>query len=56
MANKRRRQKKRVKIFLNFTGAAFIKRNQDKKLLEISEIFLKISAHQMFGHPGLDAG
>ena len=38
------------------TLLTFIKRNQDKKLLEISRIFLKISTHQMFGYPDLDAG
>ena len=33
-----------------------MKSNQDKKLQEISRIFLKISTHQLFGYPGLDAG
>ena len=55
MVNKRGRQKKCVKIFLNFLPT-FIKRNQDKKLLEFSQIFLKISTHHMFGYPDLDAG
>ena len=54
MANERGRQKKCVKIFLNFTYLH--KRNNDKKLQEISRIFLKMSTHQMFGYPGLDAG
>ena len=31
----------------------FLKRNQDKKLLEISRIFWKESTHQMFGYLGI---
>ena len=54
MVNKRGRQKKCVKIFS--TLPTFIKRNQDKKLLELYQIFLKISTHHMFGYPDLDAG
>ena len=38
------------------TVPTFIKRNQDKKLLEISQIFLKESTRHMFGYPDLDAG
>ena len=38
------------------TLPTFIKRNQDKKRKEISRIFFKISTHQMFGYPRLDAG
>ena len=34
----------------------YVKRNQDKKMLEISRIVLKIFSHQMFGYPNLDAG
>ena len=53
-ANKRRGQKKREKVFLNFT---YLHKTQPgQKLQEISPIFLKISTHQMFGYPGLDAG
>ena len=53
-ANKRAGQKKCVKIFLNFT---YLHKTQPgQKLLEISRIFLKISTHQMFGYPDLDAG
>ena len=33
-----------------------MKRNQDKKLLEISQNFVKRSVRQLFRHPGLDAG
>ena len=51
--NKRGRQKERVKILLNFTYLH--KRNQDKNLLGISRIFLKISTRQMFSYPGLNA-
>ena len=54
MVNKPGRQKKCVKI--SSTLPTFIKRNQDKKLLDLSQIFLKISTHQMFGYPDLDAG
>ena len=46
-ANKGRRQKKGMKIFKIFSS--FIKRNQDKKLLEISQNFLKTSTHQITG-------
>ena len=53
MTNKRRRQKKCVKIFLNFTYPH--KTQPGKKPQEISRIFLKMSTHQMFGYPGLDA-
>ena len=38
------------------TLPTFIKRNQDKKLLELSQIFLKMSTHHMFEYPDLDAG
>ena len=37
MVNKQRRQKRSVKMFLNLS--TFIKRNQDEKLLEFSQIF-----------------
>ena len=37
------------------TLPTFIKRNQDKKLQEISRVVFKISTHQMFGYPRLDA-
>ena len=57
MANKRRRQKKRVKIFLNFT---YVHKTQpgQKNCLKFSEFFEDIysPARQMFGYPGLDAG
>ena len=53
MATKRRRQKKRVKIFLNFTHLH--KTKQGRKTAGNFKNVLKISAHQMFGHPGLDA-
>ena len=43
-----------MKIFS--TLPTLIKCNQDKKLPEISRIFLKESARQMFGYPDLDAG
>ena len=48
MANKRKRQKRRVKIL-----PTFMKRSQDKKPLEVSRIFLKKSTHQMFAYSGL---
>ena len=53
MAHKRGRQKECVKIFP--TLPTLIKRNEDKKMLGTSQIFLKISTHYMFGYPGLDA-
>ena len=53
-ANEHRRQKKRVKIFLNFT--CLHKTQPGQKLMEISKYFLKKSTRQMFGYPGLDAG
>ena len=53
MANKRRRQKKRVKVFLNFT---YVHKTQPGQLPEIFRIILKISTRQMFGCPGLDQG
>ena len=54
MVNKRGRQKKCVKIFLNFT---YLHKTQPgQKLLEISRIFLKESIRQLFGYPDLDAG
>ena len=34
----------------------FIRRNQDRGLLEFSRDFLKLSTRQMFGNPDLDAG
>ena len=52
--NKRRRQKKRMKIFLNFT---YLHKTQPgQKTVGNFPNFLKISARQMFGYPGLDAG
>ena len=49
-----KRQKKRAKLFLSFT---YLHKTQPgQKLLEISRIFFKISARQMFGYPSLDAG
>ena len=43
-----------MKTFLNFT---YLHKTQPgQKLQEISRIFLKMSTHQMFGYPGLDAG
>ena len=54
MVNKRGRQKKCVKIFLNFTNLH--KTQPGQKLLELSQIFLKISTHRMFGYLDLDAG
>ena len=41
---------------MKITLHTFIKRNQDKILLEISRIFFKESIRQMFGYPDLDAG
>ena len=54
MANKWGRQKKSVKIFLNFTYPH--KTQSGQKLLEISGICLKKSTLNTFGHSSLDAG
>ena len=54
MTNKRGKEKKYMKFFSSLP--TLIKRNQNKKLQEISRIFLKMFSHQMFGYPGLDAG
>ena len=54
MTNKRGKEKKNMKIFLNFTYPH--KTQPEQKLQEISRIFLKMFSHQMFGYPGLDAG
>ena len=53
-ANKRRRQKKRVKIFLNFT--CLHKTQPVQKTAGNFPYFLKKSTRQMFEYPGLDAG
>ena len=53
-ANKRRRQRKRVKIFLNFTYLH--KTPPGQKTAGNFPNFLKTSTHQMFWYPGLDAG
>ena len=53
-ANKRRRQMKRVKIFLNFTYLH--KAQPEQKTAGNVPNFLKISTRQMFGYPVLDAG
>ena len=57
-AIKRRRQKKGVKIFIDFT---YLRKTQPGQKTagnfpEIPRIFLKISTHQMFGYPAWDAG
>ena len=46
--------KERVKIFLNFTYLH--KAQPGRKAAGNFPNFVKISARQMFGHPGLDAG
>ena len=48
-AIKQRRQKKRVKIFLNFTY--LYKTQPGQTVLEISRFFSKKSTRQMFGYP-----
>ena len=53
-ANQRGRQKKCVQIFLNFTYLHKTKPGQ--KTAGNFPNFLKISTHQMFGYPDLDAG
>ena len=52
--NKRGRQKKCVKFFFSFT--CLHKTQPGKKSSANFPNFLKISTHQMFGYPGLDAG
>ena len=54
MVNKRGRQKKCVKIFLNFTNLH--KTQPGQKTHGTFPNFLKISTHHMFGYPDLDAG
>ena len=54
MANTSGRQKKRVKIFLNFTYPH--KTQPGQTLLEISQTFLKKSTLHTFGHSSLDDG
>ena len=51
-ANKQRRQKKPVKIFLNFT--CLQRTHPGQKAAKSFQSFLKKS-RQMFGYPGLDA-
>ena len=53
MANKWGRQKKRMKIFLNFTYPH--KTQPGKIMLQISRIFLKKSTFHTLGHSSLDA-
>ena len=53
-ANKRRRQKKCVKITLNFTYLHKMRPGQ--KTAGNFPTFLKISTRQMFGYPDLDVG
>ena len=54
MVNKRGRQKKCVKIFLNSTNLH--KTQPGQKTAGTFPNFLKISTHLMFGYPDLDAG
>ena len=54
MVNKRGRQKKCVKMFLNFTNLH--KTQLGQKTAGTFPNFLKISTHHMFGYPDLDAG